>query len=146
VSTDNTLVAFGVIPYQEKGITLKVKNLSTVRNYYPGCYRKNHWREPFWANDNKPFSYTKKDPVTLRSDRCTKHVLGNFPVLMMWWFFMKRLKTFNTFVYKTSKKNTLLLVHQAPYFRNNQFIKSLIRQRAIFRCFHLRERGFRVIL
>ena len=74
VSTNNKLLAFSEDTVSRREYTLRFKNLAT------GEYLED--RIPAttggatWANDNKTLFYTKKDPVTLRSHRIYKHVLG----------------------------------------------------------------------
>lgn len=74
VSTNNNLLAFSVDTVSRREYTLQFKDLSTgevladrIPNISGGAT---------WANDNKTVFYTKKDPVTLRSYRIYKHVLG----------------------------------------------------------------------
>jgi oligopeptidase B len=74
VSTNNNLLAFGVDTVSRRQYTLRVKDLST------GELLEDRIPETtggaVWANDNKTMYYAKQDPVTLRSYRIYKHVLG----------------------------------------------------------------------
>ena len=77
VSPNNKYLVFGVDTVSRRQYTLSVKNLETgeiledvIGNTTGGAV---------WANDNKTFFYTRKDPVTLRSYRVYKHVLGTNP-------------------------------------------------------------------
>ena len=74
VSTNNNLLAFSVDTVSRREYTLQFKDLATgeilddrIPNISGGAT---------WANDNRTVFYTKKDPVTLRSYRIYKHVLG----------------------------------------------------------------------
>ena len=74
VSTNNNLLAFSVDTVSRREYTLQFKDLTTgeilddrIPNISGGAT---------WANDNLTVFYTKKDPVTLRSYRIYKHVLG----------------------------------------------------------------------
>ena len=74
VSTNNNLLAFSVDTVSRREYTLQFKDLTTgeilddrIPNISGGAT---------WANDNRTVFYTKKDPVTLRSYRIYKHVLG----------------------------------------------------------------------
>jgi oligopeptidase B len=74
VSPNNQLVAFAVDTVSRRQYTIKVKNITTgevlsdvITNTSGGSV---------WANDNKTLFYTKKDPVSLRSYKVYKHILG----------------------------------------------------------------------
>ena len=53
---------------------LKIKNLETGEIYEDLI--ENTTGGSVWANDNKTIFYTKKDPVTLRSEKIYRHILG----------------------------------------------------------------------
>jgi oligopeptidase B len=61
-----------------------------------------------WANDNKTLFYTKKDPVTLRSDKIYKHKLGT-PSSEDELIFHEKDDTFSTFIYRTKSKKYLVI-------------------------------------
>ncbi len=74
ISTNNQLLAFGEDTLSRRIYTLRFKDLSTgeyladrIEGTTGGCT---------WANDNQTVFYTKKDPVTLRSFKVFKHVMG----------------------------------------------------------------------
>jgi oligopeptidase B len=74
VSPNNQLVAFAVDTVSRRQYTIQVKNIVTgevlsdvITNTTGGSV---------WANDNKTLFYTKKDPVSLRSYKVFKHILG----------------------------------------------------------------------
>ncbi len=74
VSPDNTLLVYGVDTVSRREYTLFVKNLETgelLADQIPATTGG-----ATWANDNRTLFYTKKDPVTLRSYRIYKHILG----------------------------------------------------------------------
>ena len=74
VSTNNNLLAFSVDTVSRREYTLQFKDLATgeiLEDRIP-----NTTGGATWANDNRTVFYTKKDPVTLRSHRIYKHVLG----------------------------------------------------------------------
>ena len=74
MSPDNKLLAFSQDTVSRREYTLRFKDLAT------GEYLADEIPQTTggatWANDNKTVFYTKKDPVTLRSYRIFKHVLG----------------------------------------------------------------------
>lgn len=74
VSNNNQLASFGVDKVSRRQFTLQFKNLITGK-IYPDKI-ENTTGSSVWANDNKTIFYTKKDPVTLRSDKIYQHVLG----------------------------------------------------------------------
>ncbi len=137
VSTDNTLAAFGVDTVSRREYTLKVKNLITGE-IYPDVIEKTTGGA-VWANDNKTFFYTKKDPVTLRSDTVCKHVLGT-PVADDVVVFHEEDETFNTFVYKTKSKKYIVIGSSSTLTSEYQFIKADT-PGANFSVFSPRERG-----
>lgn len=74
VSPDNSLLVYGVDTVSRREYTLFVKNLETgelLADQIPATTGG-----ATWANDNRTLFYTKKDPVTLRSYRIYKHILG----------------------------------------------------------------------
>lgn len=77
VSPNNKYLVYGVDTVSRRQYTLSVKNLETGETL--GDVIGNTTGGAVWANDNKTFFYTRKDPVTLRSYRVYKHVLGTNP-------------------------------------------------------------------
>jgi len=106
ISEDNTWVAFGVDTVSRRQYTIQVKNLKTgevlpfkIENTTGGST---------WAGDNKTLFYTRKDPVTLRSEKIYKHKLNTDPkddVLI----YHEKDDTYNTFVYKEKSKKYLVI-------------------------------------
>ena len=106
ISPSNELAAFGVDTVSRRQYTLQIKNLHTGE-IYPDKI-ENTTGSAVWANDNKTFFYTKKDPKTLRSNNIYKHVLGTSPdedELV----FHEEDETFTTFVYKTKSKEFIVI-------------------------------------
>ena len=106
VSENNTLAAFAVDTISRRQYNMQFKNLETGE-IYPEVI-KNTTGGSAWANDNKTVFYTKKDPVTLRSDKIYKHVLGtdvSDDVLI----FEEKDDTFGTFVYKTKSSKYIII-------------------------------------
>ncbi|WP_419211177.1 S9 family peptidase [Maribacter sp. X9] len=106
ISPDNTLAAFGVDTVSRRQYTMQIKNLETgiiledkIENTTGGGV---------WANDNKTLFYTKKDPVTLRSDKIYKHRLGT-PTSEDELVFHEKDDTFSTFIYRTKSKKYLVI-------------------------------------
>jgi len=106
VSPDNTMLAYGVDTVSRRQYTVRFKKLGTeellddvIENTTGGVV---------WASDNKTVFYTKKDPVTLRSNKIYRHTLGTDTkddVLI----FEEKDETYGTFVYKTKSKEYLIV-------------------------------------
>jgi len=77
VSPDNYLAAFGVDTVSRRQYHIQVKDLRTGA-LLPDKI-DNTTGSSVWANDNKTLFYTKKDPITLRSDKVYRHILGTPP-------------------------------------------------------------------
>jgi len=106
VSENNLLVAFAVDTISRRQYDLQFKNLETGV-IYPEVI-KNTTGGSAWANDDKTVFYTKKDPVTLRSDMIYKHVLGtdvSEDILV----FEEKDDTFSTFVYKSKSRKYIII-------------------------------------
>ncbi|MEQ8422311.1 MAG: S9 family peptidase [Arenibacter algicola] len=106
ISPNNELAAFGVDTVSRRQYTLQIKNLHTQEIY--GDKIENTTGSAVWANDNKTLFYTKKDPVTLRSNNIYRHILGTSPEedeLV----FHEDDETFTTFVYKTKSKEFIVI-------------------------------------
>ena len=74
ISPDNKLLAFGVDKVSRRQYTINIKNLETGEIYKDAI--TNTQGAVAWANDNKTFFYTSKNPVTLLSEKIKKHQLG----------------------------------------------------------------------
>lgn len=106
VSSDNSLVAYGVDLVSRREYTLYIKDLSTGKVLEDKI--ENTTGGATWANDNKTIFYTKKDPVTLRSFQIYKHTIGqdqSQDILV----FEEKDDTFGCFIYKTKSQKYLLI-------------------------------------
>jgi len=74
ISPDNHLAVFGEDTTGRRQYTLKIKDLETGE-ILPDSI-ENTTGSAVWANDNRTFFYTKKDPETLRAFQIYKHRLG----------------------------------------------------------------------
>ena len=74
ISPNNNIIVYGIDTVSRRQYSLRFKDLTT------GVVFEDEIPETtggaVWANDNKTIFYTKKDPVTLRSYRILKHILG----------------------------------------------------------------------
>ena len=106
VSPDNKWVAFGVDTLSRRKYMLYIKNLETGQ-ILPGGIQ-NTTGSSTWGNDNKTLFYTKKDPVTLRSDKIYRHIMGT-PESEDIMVYHEEDETFNTFIYKTKSEQYLVI-------------------------------------
>ncbi|MGB3142515.1 MAG: S9 family peptidase [Maribacter sp.] len=106
ISPDNNLAAFGVDTVSRRQYTMQIKNLATGELFEDKI--ENTTGGGVWANDNKTLFYTKKDPVTLRSDKIYKHKLGT-PSSEDELIFHEKDDTFSTFIYRTKSKKYLVI-------------------------------------
>lgn len=137
VSPDNSLAIFGVDTVSRRQYTLQIKNLGTGEIYPEKI--ENTTGGGVWSNDNKTFYYTKKDPVTLRSDKIYKHILGT-PVTDDILVFHEEDDTFSTFVYKTKSKKYIVIGSHSTMTSEFQML-SLESPGEGFKMFSPRERG-----
>ncbi|MCB0459193.1 MAG: S9 family peptidase [Flavobacteriaceae bacterium] len=106
VSPNNKMVSFGVDTLSRRQYVIQVKNLETGEIYADKIKNTTGYAE--WANDNKTLFYTKKDPVTLRSERIFKHVLGTDQSEDVE-VYNETDETFSTYVYKTKSKKYIVI-------------------------------------
>lgn len=106
VSEDNKMLVYGIDLVSRREYTLYFKDLETgellsdkIENTTGGAT---------WANDNKTLFYTVKDPLTLRSYRIYKHILGTAQSddVMV---YEEKDDTFSTTVYKTKSRDYLMI-------------------------------------
>lgn len=74
VSPDNQLLAYSVDWVSRREYVIYVKDLGSGQVFTDKI--EDTEGDPVWANDNKTLFYTKKDPVTLRSNQIYRHVIG----------------------------------------------------------------------
>ncbi len=106
VSTDNKMVAFATDTVSRRQYFIRIKNLETGE-IYPDKI-ENTTGGSVWANDNKTLFYTKKDPVTLRSSKIYKHVLGT-DVTNDELVYEEKDETFGVYVTKSKSKKYLII-------------------------------------
>ncbi|GGB80863.1 oligopeptidase B [Flavobacterium suaedae] len=110
VSEDNQWAAFGVDTVSRRQYTIQVKNLMTGE--IKPAKIENTTGGSTWAGDNKTLFYTRKDPVTLRSEKIYKHKLGE-DVAKDELVYHEKDDTFSTFVYKEKSKKYLVIGSQS---------------------------------
>ena len=137
VSPDNKLAAFGTDTISRRQYHIQIKNLETGE-IYPDKI-DNTTGSAVWANDNKTLFYTKKDPVTLRSDKIYKHILGH-PSEEDKLIFHEQDDTFNTFVYKSKSKKYIIIGSYSTLTTEFQILNA-DNPNGDFKLFSERERG-----
>ena len=137
ISTDNNLAAFGVDTVSRRQYHLQVKNLKTGE-IYPDKI-ENTTGGAVWANDNKTLFYAKKDPITLRSDKIYRHILGT-PSEEDVLVFHEDDETFNTYVYKSKSKKYIIIGSASTLTSEYQFLEA-DDPTAEFKIFSPRKRG-----
>ena len=137
ISPDNTLAAYSIDTVSRRQYTLSIKNLQTGEVYADKI--ENTTGSAVWANDNKTIFYTKKDPVTLRSDKIYKHVLGTSTASDVL-IFNEEDDTYNTFVYKTKSKKYIVIGSFSTLTSEYQILRADDPD-AAFKVFSPRTRG-----
>lgn len=106
VSDDNQWISFGVDTISRRQYTIKIKNL--VTNEILPTKLENTTGSATWASDNKTLFYSRKDQITLRSDKIYKHKLGSNPEDDKLVFHEKD-ETFDVNVFKSKSKKYILI-------------------------------------
>ncbi len=106
VSEDNKLAVFATDTVGRRQYFLRIKNLETGKIYKDII--NNTTGGAVWSNDNKTIFYTKKDPVTLRSEKIYKHILGTDASLDTV-VYHEEDDTFDAFVFKTKSKKYIMI-------------------------------------
>jgi oligopeptidase B len=107
VSPDNNLLAYSVDWVSRREYVIYIKDLRTGTEFKDKI--KDTEGDPVWANDNKTIFYTKKDPVTLRSNQIYRHEIGTSQakdVLV----YEEKDETFSCYIFKT-KSDRFLIIH-----------------------------------
>jgi oligopeptidase B len=106
ISPNNKLVAFATDTVSRRQYVIQIKNLETGKVYSDKI--ENTTGGSVWANDNKTLFYTKKDPVTLRSEKIYRHTLGTDSSEDVE-VYHEGDDTFGTYVYKTKSQQYLVI-------------------------------------
>ena len=137
VSEDNRLLAYGVDTVSRRRYTLYIKDLTTGKIVDQPVPNTEGY--VVWANDNKTFFYSKKDPATLRSDKIYRHRLGTDPANDALVYFEKD-ETFYTGITKTKSKK-YLVIWSGSTLTNDFRILNANTPEGTFKQFSPRERG-----
>ncbi|NNE04004.1 MAG: S9 family peptidase [Eudoraea sp.] len=137
VSPDNKMAAFGTDTISRRQYHIQIKNLETGELHVDKI--DNTTGGSVWASDNKTLFYTKKDPVTLRSDKIYKHVLGT-NVADDELVYHEKDETYSTYVYK-SKSKKYIIIGSSSTMTSEFRILSADNPQGSFKVFSPRERG-----
>jgi len=137
ISEDNTMCAFGIDTVSRRQYTIQVKNLASgeildfkIENTTGGST---------WASDNKTLFYSRKDEVTLRSDKIYKHKIGTSSDTDALVYFEKD-ETFDVSVYKSKSKKYLIINSSSTITTEFQTVLSA-KPDTKFNMFQKRTRG-----
>ncbi len=119
VSMDNKLVVFATDTVSRRQYFLRIKNLETGEVYKDVI--ENTTGSSVWANDNKTIFYTKKDPVTLRSEKIYRHVLGT-PTSEDVEVYHEKDDTFGTYVTKSKSDKYLIIGSYSTVSSESQYL------------------------
>ncbi len=137
ISDDNIWAAFAVDTVSRREYTIQLKNLLTgeildtkIENTTGGST---------WANDNKTLFYSRKDALTLRSDKIFKHKLGtpNSEDVLV---YFEEDNTFSTGVYKEKSRKYIVIESESTLTSEFQILKA-DEPDGDFKVFQERERG-----
>jgi len=106
ISSDNKLMVFATDTVSRRQYSLRIKNLETGKIYEDTI--ENTTGGSVWANDNKTIFYTKKDPITLRSEKIYRHILGT-PTSEDIEVFHEKDDTFGTYVTKSKSDKYIII-------------------------------------
>ncbi len=137
ISPDNTMAAFGTDTISRRQYHIQIKNLVTGELYDDKI--DNTTGSSVWANDNKTLYYVRKDPVTLRSEKVYKHILGT-PASEDELVFHEKDDTFNTYVYKSKSKKYIIIGSNSTLTSEYRILEA-DEPGGEFRIFSPRERG-----
>lgn len=119
VSPNNNLLVYGVDFVSRRQYTLYFKDLTTGKLLKDKI--ENTAGSAVWANDNKTVFYTMNDPVTLRSYRIYKHVLGtkqSDDKLV----YEEKDDTFSCYIFKSKSEQYLMIASHQTLSSEYQFL------------------------
>ena len=137
ISEDNTMCAFGVDTVSRRQYTIQIKNL--VSGEILPLKIENTTGGATWASDNKTLFYSRKDEVTLRSDKIYKHKIGTTSDKDSLVYFEKD-ETFDVSIYKSKSKKYLIIESSSTLTTEYQTVLSATPD-AKFKVFQKRTRG-----
>nr|WP_298994982.1 S9 family peptidase [uncultured Polaribacter sp.] len=119
ISPNNKLAVFATDTVSRRQYFLRIKNLETGEIYKDII--DNTTGGSVWANDNKTIFYTKKNPVTLRSEKIYRHVLGT-PTSEDVEVYYEKDETFGTYVTISKSKKYIIIGSYSTTSTEAQFL------------------------
>ncbi len=119
ISPNNKLAVFATDTVSRRQYFLRIKNLETGEIYKDII--DNTTGSSVWANDNKTIFYTKKNPVTLRSEKIYRHVLGT-PTSDDVEVYHEKDETFGTYVTISKSKKYIIIGSYSTTSTEAQFL------------------------
>jgi oligopeptidase B len=119
ISPNNKLAVFATDTVSRRQYFLRFKNLETGEIYKDII--DNTTGGAVWANDNRTIFYTKKDPITLRSSKIFRHVLGT-PTSEDVEVYHEKDETFGTYVTKSKSKKYIIIGSYSTLSTEAQFL------------------------
>ena len=121
ISENNKFAVFATDTVSRGQYTLRIKNLETGEIYKDII--ENTTGGSVWANDNRTLFYTKKDPITLRSEKIFRHVLGT-PASEDIEVYHEKEDTFGTYVSKTKSNKYIIIGSYSTLSSEAQFLEA----------------------
>ena len=121
ISPNNKLAVFATDTVSRRQYFLRIKNLETGEIYKDII--DNTTGGSVWANDNKTIFYTKKNPVTLRSEKIYRHVLGT-PTSEDVEVYHEKDETFGTYVTISKSKKFIIIGSYSTTSTEAQFLEA----------------------
>jgi oligopeptidase B len=119
ISLDNKMAVFATDTVSRRQYFLRIKNLETGEIYKDII--DNTTGGSVWANDNKTFFYTKKNPETLRSEKVFRHVLGT-PMADDVEVYHEKDDTFGTYVTKSKSEEYIIIGSYSTLSSESQYL------------------------
>jgi oligopeptidase B len=137
VSPGNDILAFAEDTLGRNIVTIRFRNLRTGE-MLPDVIDPAGWNMA-WAEDNRTIFYTTRDPVSLRTNKVWRHVLGNDPAAaeLVW---EETDETFSTGVFKTRSRAHLVIGSYNPRTQEYRYAPA-DRPSEPFRIFLARQQG-----
>ena len=121
ISENNKFAVFATDTVSRRQYTLRIKNLETGEIYKDII--ENTTGGSVWANDNRTLFYTKKDPITLRSEKIFRHFLGT-PASEDIEVYHEKEDTFGTYVSKTKSNKYIIIGSYSTLSSEAQFLEA----------------------
>ena len=137
VSPNNSIIGYSYDTLSRRMYDIQFKDLNS-NEIYPEIIN-NTTGSIAWANDNRTVFYTKQDPVTLRSCKIYKHILGTDPKndeLV----YEEKDETFDCSVYK-SKSDKYIIISTSSTLTDEFLLINADEPNSQPKVFHPRERG-----